>query len=65
MPVEMIEFLESIGQKSHRSNGLKVAKTEVVRATISAFKKIGIDVTGLQNAKDLEKRAILAAKSYS
>ncbi len=64
MPDDMLVYLETIGQKSHRKGGLKFAKTEVVRAFLVLLDKLDIDFTGLKDKDDLQQRIIKSMKAY-
>ncbi len=64
MPARMIEFLDSIGQKSRRTHGYKVANTEIVRALITASKKLKINFEGLKSEEELVARILEAAKAF-
>lgn len=65
MPDDMLVYLETFGQKSHRTGGLKLAKTEVVRSMLNVMEKLKIDFTGLKDKNDLKARITAAMKAYS
>jgi hypothetical protein len=64
MPCEMLEYIESFGQKSHRKGGYKVAKTEVVRSMIALLEEINIDWSGLKDSQDLSRRILEGMRAY-
>lgn len=64
MPIDMLEHLESIGQENHRNGGLKLARTEIVRAMVVVLEKLDIDWTKLKNSKDLKARIEEALRRY-
>lgn len=64
MPDSMLVHLETIGQISNRTGGHKLAKTEIVRAMVTAMSKMKIDVTGLKNRKDLDERIMASIRAY-
>ncbi len=64
MPATTLEFLETIGQRSRRTGGYKIAKTEIVRAMVTACKKLNVDFTMVKSEKDIANRILEAAKNY-
>ena len=65
MPDDMLVYLESIGQKSHRKGGLKFAKTEIVRSFLALLEKLDIDYSGLKDKKDLYQRITASMKKFN
>jgi len=65
MPSTALEYLETIGQRSRRTGGYKIAKTEIVRAMVSACKKMNVDFSNLKSEKDITARILEAAKEYN
>ena len=65
MPSTTLEYLETIGQRSRRTGGYKIAKTEIVRAMVTACKKLSVDFSSVKSEKDIASRILEAARVYS
>ncbi|MEW6189901.1 MAG: hypothetical protein AB1466_07355 [Actinomycetota bacterium] len=51
-----VEFLDDLSRQMKFSGGYKLPRTKIIRATLSVFMELGIDVSGVKSEKELEER---------
>jgi len=61
---EMDEWLYKLSSDMKANGGYKLPKTYIIRALINAIMKLKINLNGIRDEKELEKRVEEAIKKY-
>lgn len=61
---EMEEWLQDLSNRMKSSGGYKLPKSYIIRALLSAARKLDIDVSGVKDEHELAKRILEAIRHY-
>lgn len=68
LPRDLDSFLNELGLELRQNNGHKLGKTQLIRALITATRKLyengKIDINDIRSEEDFEKRLLEAFKRY-
>jgi len=64
IPDEAIDWFYQLSRTMKKKKGYKLPRSYIIRALISAFMKLDINVAGVKTEKDLEEKILDAIKKY-
>ncbi len=55
---EQVDYLDKIGKDAQFSSGLKLSRTQILAAMVSALKRLNLTGEGIANAGQFEQRIV-------
>ncbi|PKL92703.1 MAG: hypothetical protein CVV21_02800 [Candidatus Goldiibacteriota bacterium HGW-Goldbacteria-1] len=62
LPKELDDYLEKFGSEAKSKGGFKLAKTTIIRSMVRALMHLKVDLQGVKQEEELEKRIEAAFK---
>lgn len=59
---QQIEFLDGLSRQMKFSGGCKLPRTKILRAMLSAFMEMQVDVSGVGSESELKERILQAVR---